>query len=105
MSPVERRKAHARLFIRRAPDAPIYGSEEWLALPDGPAKVAAVYKAAEAWLTEHEEALARLRAEHLAAAMEAKRADDAAFVERREAHRRQWSGSWRPHPANRREVA
>jgi hypothetical protein len=45
VSPVERRKAWARRFIAAAPDAPLCGSEEWLALPEGPAKVAAVVKA------------------------------------------------------------
>ncbi|HRD60453.1 MAG TPA: DUF2742 domain-containing protein [Nocardioides sp.] len=94
MTRTERRKAQARPFIRRAPDAPLYGSEEFLALPDGdPAKVSAVYRAAEAYLTEFEERLEQLRAQHEFAAREAaKRAEDAEFVRNRDEHRRAWTG-------------
>jgi hypothetical protein len=47
------RRAWARVLIRRAPDPPVYGSPEWLALDDtDPAKVAAVVAAAECWAQE-----------------------------------------------------
>lgn len=38
-----------RHYVRQAPDAPAFGTPEWEALPDGPAKVAAVVRAAECW--------------------------------------------------------
>lgn len=50
MSPIEQRRAWAYALISRCQTPPAaYGSEAWLALPDGPEKVAAVVIAAEAW--------------------------------------------------------
>lgn len=98
----EERKAWARQYIRRAPEAPLYGSPEWLALPEGPEKVAAVVKAAECWRTEQEDEMARLRAQCIGAAMEAKRAADADWAEDCAQWRAEWAAkSWRPHPVNR----
>ena len=100
MSGIEQRKAWARQLISRAPDAPIYGSAAFLAMPDGPEKVAAVVKAAECWLTELEDGLERLRAEHLGAALQEKSSSDAAYVEQRDQWRREWTGQgFRPDPA------
>ena len=77
-------------------------SEEWLALPDGPAKVAAVVRAAECWATDLEATLERLRAEQESASLAVKLTEDAEYVEQRDEHRREWSRkSWRPHPVNR----
>jgi hypothetical protein len=76
-----------------APDAPAYGSPDWLALPEGtPAKVAAVVRAAECWATEGDELEGRLRheVEHLAAAFKAD--EDTDYAARRDAHRGEWSG-------------
>ena len=41
-------------YISQAPNAPAFGTPEWEALPDGPAKVAAVVRAAECWRREGE---------------------------------------------------
>ena len=100
MSAIDRRKSWARELIRRAPTAPLYGSEEFLALADGPEKVASVVKAAESYLTELEDGLARLRAECLGTAHEAKLAEDAEYVRNRDEWRRAWTGrGFRPDPA------
>ena len=42
-------------MVARAPGAPIYGSAAFLALSDGPERVASVVRAAEAWATEGEQ--------------------------------------------------
>jgi hypothetical protein len=89
---IEARKAWSRAYIRRAPDGPVFGSAEWLGLAEGPAKWAAVVRAAEAWLTEAEEHLAQLDAELRFRALEVKRTEDAAYRARREAHRKSWTG-------------
>jgi hypothetical protein len=106
VSAIERRKAWARHYISAAPDAPAYGTPEWLALPDGLEKVAAVVRAAECWQTDLEATLDRLRDEHRAGALTAKLAEDAEYVEERNAHRREYGRkSYKPHPAAvRREV-
>ncbi|MGY1680713.1 hypothetical protein [Geodermatophilus sp. SYSU D01176] len=41
----------ARFITAGGPNVPTYGTPEWEALPDGPAKVAAVVAAAECWRT------------------------------------------------------
>jgi hypothetical protein len=86
---VAARKAWARALIARAPDAPLYGSPEFLALPDGPEKVSSVCKAAESYLTSLEDEMARLRAQ---AEFTAKITEDLEWSERADAHRREWSG-------------
>lgn len=97
------RQEWAKALLGRATGpVPAYGTAEWLALPDGPAKVAAVVRAAECWAREADDLEARLRYELWWDWMREKRAQDAARIEQIEAHRAQWSGKdWRPHPANR----
>lgn len=103
MSADEARRAWARRYIAAAPVGVSYGSPEWVAMPDGPEKWGVAIIAAEARLSEAEDALERLRVEHLADALEAKRAADAEYVEQRQMWWREWTGnSWRPHPVNRR---
>lgn len=96
MSAAEERRAWALALIERAEGRPpAYGSPEWLALPDGPAKVAAVVRAAECWVVEHE-----LFEERLAA--EQKAAEDRAWQAAQERHRGAWDaqrGRFRPDPA------
>jgi hypothetical protein len=92
---VAARKAWSRPFIAKTPDSPAYGTPEWLALPHGPAKIAAVVRAAECWATDGDNLEARLRIELDAAAAEPgetarKEAEDAERVERQAAHRRAW---------------
>jgi hypothetical protein len=68
-------------MIATAPAAPVYGSPEWLALPEGsPAKVAAVVRAAECWARDGDELEDRLRSEVLALSRANKLAEDAEYV-------------------------
>ena len=91
------------LITRAASPVPIYGSSEWLALPDGPAKVAAVVVAAESWARDGDTLIERLEAEVASEREAFKAAEDAAYVARRDAWRREWgSRDYRPHPVNRR---
>ena len=97
----DRRREWALAMMQRA-HGPIvaYGSPEWLALPDGPEKVAAVVRAAECWVLDGELTRDRLYAEQ-------KSAEDRAFVAAREAHRAAWDGRrgcFRPDPAIAAEV-
>lgn len=87
------RQAWAYALIRRCPTPPPrYGSPEWLALPEGPEKVAAVIIAAEAWASAGDELEENLRAQ-LRAEWEAhKAAEDADYVARRDAWRAAWTG-------------
>ncbi len=82
----ERRRQWAYALISRcAEPPPSYLSAEWLALPDGPKKVAAVVLAAEAFAMEWESR---------------KAAEDVAFRADAEAHRSSWTGrGFRPDPA------
>lgn len=74
------RRRWARRIIRSVPDVPIYGSAEFLALPDGDRrKLASIVRAAECWARDADdfEWLAELQLEHH------RRADDeelAAFI-------------------------
>ncbi len=78
MSPAEERRAWAYgLISRAATPPPAYGSLEWLALPDGPEKVAAVVLAAEKCLIDWEAA---------------KAAEDAAWLAARDQHKAAWTG-------------
>lgn len=94
------RRKWARAFIAVAPDAPAYGSPEWLALPDGsPAKVAATVRAAECWARDGDELEERLWVEVTALSRANKRAEDAAYVADIERHRATWAGGvYRPVP-------
>lgn len=86
----------ARALMRRWPDGPVYGSPEWLALADGPAKVAAVVRAAELWVRDGDEFAERLQAEtdaaqaaYLAGFLDGENND---YRSRRDAHRAAWNG-------------
>jgi hypothetical protein len=60
-----RRRRWAYRMIQQSPTPPpVYGSPEWLALPEGsPEKVAAVVRAAEAWARQGDDLEANLRLE------------------------------------------
>lgn len=87
-----------RMIEVAAKPLPRYGSDEWLALPEGDArKVAAVVVAAECWATD-----ADSLAEVIGIEVEAfKRAEDAEYQARAAAHREEWS---RKRPAIRRHA-
>ena len=79
---------------------PSYGSPEWLALPDGPEKVAAVVRAAETLVIERE-----LRDKELLSWRKA--AEDVAWQAARDRHKAAWDaqrGRFRPDPAIAAEV-
>lgn len=92
----EARRAWAvALMLRAEGTPPAYGTAEWVALPDCPEKVAAVVRAAECWVLEHELFLERLAAEQ-------KSAEDREFQAAKERHRAAWDGQrgrFRPDPA------
>lgn len=77
---------------RCAGPGPAYGSPEWLALPDGPEKVAAVVRAAECWAIGGDELEERLRAEVQHLQLMHKALEDAEYVARARAH----SAAWNP---------
>lgn len=85
VSPAEQRRVWAYALVSRCPaPPPAYGSIEWLALPDGPEKVAAVVLAAEKFAIDWEAQ---------------KAAEDAVFRDAIELHKRGWSGTgFRPDP-------
>jgi hypothetical protein len=87
VTPAEERRAWAYALISRASTPPpAYGSPQWLALPDGPEKVAAVVLAAEKCLIDWESQ---------------KVLDDQVFAAERKAHRDAWDsqrGRFRPDP-------
>lgn len=87
------RERWAHRLIAPAPKPlPRYGSDEWLALPEGhPSKIAAVVVAAECWATEPEQLATMLRFE----AEAFKRTEDAAYLARRDAHRAEWEQNTR----------
>lgn len=80
------------MIARSAAPPPRYGSPEWLALPDGPEKVASVVIAAEAWAREGEDLRERLALELGLTPQELKRLEDAAYLMTRDAHRASWNG-------------
>lgn len=87
------RQEWARHLLAAAPDAPAYGSPEWLALPEGsPAKVAAVVRAAEAWAVDGDELEGRLRVEVMALSRANKLEDVAEYIADCEAWRQRWAG-------------
>jgi hypothetical protein len=84
------RRYWARRMIDKAKGAPlpVYGSAEWLSLPDGDAvKVASVVVAAEAWAMDSDDIPSRLAVEVDAARVAHKQAEDAEYAERAKAHR------------------
>lgn len=87
MSPGERRRAWAYALVSRAATPPpAYGSLEWLELPDGPEKTAAVVLAAEKCLIDWEGQ---------------KALEDQVFADQRKEHRDAWNvraGCFRPDP-------
>ncbi len=95
------RRAWAAKYLAVGVGAPAYGTAEWLALPDGPLKVAAVVRAAECWVRESEELPTTLRAEIDALRAAYKTGEDDGFRVRSESHRRAWdgrAGCFRPDP-------
>jgi hypothetical protein len=88
----QRRRWAYRLISRCATPGPAYGSPEWLALPDGPEKVAAVVRAAECWATEGDDLLENLRAEIELSQAALKATEDADYIASRDAHRADWTG-------------
>lgn len=100
MSGIYRRRAWAyELVSRCVTSPPSYGSPEWLALPDGPEKVAAVVIAAECWALDGDKLEERLAAEVDALREGHKAAEDAAYEARRDAHAADWTGArFRPDP-------
>lgn len=101
VTPAEPRRRWAYGLISRcSTPPPAYGSPEWLALPDGPEKTAAVVCAAEAWAIEGDNLLENLRIEIELSQAAHKAAEDDAYVARRDAHRAGWTGrGFRPDPA------
>lgn len=86
---------------------PIYGSPEWVSLPDGSlAKVAAVVRAAEAWATEGDDIGGRLAVELDIARHAHKAAEDLDYAARRDAHRESWNprGAFRHGPRDDDEI-
>jgi hypothetical protein len=88
----QRRRWAYALTSRCDTPPPSYGSPEWLALPDGPEKVAAVVIAAECWAFDGDHLEQTLRAELEFSRHAHKAAEDAAYRERRDAHRATWTG-------------
>lgn len=85
-----RRQWAYAMISRTSEPPPSYGSPEWLALPDGPEKVAAVVIAAEAWARDGEEIRDRLLLELGVSPEVHKAAEDAAYAALRDEHRRSW---------------
>lgn len=72
---------------------PRYGSDDWLALADtDPRKVASVVVAAECWAREADDLVERLRLEVELSQRAFKATDDALYVARKEAHKKEWRG-------------
>ena len=97
----EARRSWVRSMLADVPrPIPKFGSPQWLALPDGDRrKVAGVVVAAESYARDADELEDRLRAEVDALRLADKRADDAEYVARRDAHRESWTGrGFKPDP-------
>ncbi len=87
-----RRSWAYRLLRRCTEPPPVYGSVQWLTLPEGsPAKVGAVVRAAECWAQAGDNLADDLRCELDARRQADKALDDAEYVERHNAHRAEWS--------------
>lgn len=85
-----RRSWAARMIQRCSTRPPAYGSTEWLLMPDGPDKVAAVVIAAECNARHDDDLVENLRTEIELAARAHKAAEDDAYLARRDAHRDTW---------------
>lgn len=85
------RREWAQVLMARAPSAPLYGSPEWEALPDGPEKVAAVVRAAEAWVVEGERLPEQVRVDVEAIQRAYKDGVDDEFHRRADEHQARWS--------------
>lgn len=93
MSAARRRWAAGMLAKATGLNIPVYGSPEWLALPEGNlAKVAAVVRAAECHARAGDELEADLRAEVEELRRAHKRAEDAEYVAGIVTHREKWKG-------------
>lgn len=78
---VTRQEWAAHLIQRGGTAIPVYGSPEWLTLPEShPAKIAAVVTAAESWASDGDDLDRRLRIEVLALSRANKWAEDAEYV-------------------------
>ncbi|MDQ3481434.1 MAG: hypothetical protein M3423_08945 [Actinomycetota bacterium] len=87
-----RRSWAYRLLRRCSQPPPIFGSREWLELPEGtPAKIGAVVAAAECWAQDAENVAEDLRHEIDVRRESFKRAEDADYQDRAQAHRAEWS--------------
>jgi len=86
-----RRSWSYRLVSRCATPPPIFGTREWLELPEGtPAKIASVVVAAESWARELDDLPERLEHELDERRRAEKAAEDAEYQARAAAHRRDW---------------
>ena len=87
-----RRKRYAYSLIRRArAPFPLYGTEEWISLPEDSAeRIAAVVRAAECWAQDGDEIPTRLALEIDEGRRADRAAEDASYAERAAAHRRRW---------------
>lgn len=85
---LDRRRWALALIQRAKAPVPPYGSQEWLALPDGPEKVCAVVFAAECWAVDGDDLDERQ-----------KQLEDEQWQQRRDAHREKWrDGHPKPNP-------
>lgn len=99
-----KRRAWAYSYTSRvSTPPPAYGTDEWLALPEGAEKWAAVVIAAEGLKYEEDHFLENLDHELRHMWRVNKALEDRDFAARREAHQREYGNkSYDPHPANRR---
>lgn len=91
-TPSTSRRYWARQLIeRQTPTRPIYGSTEWLMLPnDHPDKIAACVVAAECWATAGDTLEDDLRREIKALQIGFKHGEDTAYQEQVDAHRERY---------------
>ncbi len=87
----EARRGWAYALIGRCKTPPPrYGSPEFLALADGPEKVASVIVAAENWARDGDNLEENLRVQLEAERAAFKRLEDEEYLARRDAHRESW---------------
>ena len=87
-----RRSWAYRLLRRCSQPPPIFGSREWLELPEGtPEKIGAVVVAAECWAQGQDNLVDDLRCDLDARRRIDKELDDADYQARAKAHRIEWS--------------
>lgn len=92
MNEIDARRRWARRMLDRCETpCPLYGSREWLILPEGDVRrVGAVVLAAESWARAGDELVETLRAEVELAALANKHAEDADYLARAAEHRDEW---------------